>query len=327
MRSSFYSSVRLDIRRIESIKEGQEVVGSRVRVKVVKNKMAPPFKQAEFDILSQGISGGRVGGSRRRSESVEKSGAWYSYHGERLGQGRDAVRDFWSRISRWPSRSKASSASWPACRAAASKSLPRNPCSSRPKRTSATRSDLTKSESDGRILLRRKRETAHPQSGDEWFHRAVRYSPDSTARLLRSNGFSPAKALHRPRSHRLFPVCLRCGTFDDRPMPHDGSRRRWHAGRWDDRLKSELMAKGLVKPWRTMPSSKALMGWMRKLWRGGRCASGPPRRQDPPAHRVSPTTAGFPEETIERIIRIAPARNEHHDAERTRPSAGLHPLL
>lgn len=92
----FYSSVRLDIRRIESIKEGQDVTGSRVRVKVVKNKMAPPFKQAEFDILfAEGIS--KVGelvdlGVEKRV--LEKSGAWYSYKGERLGQGREAVRDY-----------------------------------------------------------------------------------------------------------------------------------------------------------------------------------------------------------------------------------------
>jgi len=92
----FYSSVRLDIRRIESIKEGQDVVGSRVRVKVVKNKMAPPFKQAEFDILfSQGISkSGELVDLGVEKKVLEKSGAWYSYHGERLGQGRDAVRDF-----------------------------------------------------------------------------------------------------------------------------------------------------------------------------------------------------------------------------------------
>jgi recombination protein RecA len=92
----FYSSVRLDIRRIESIKEGQDVVGSRVRVKVVKNKMAPPFKQAEFDILfSQGISkAGELVDLGVDRKVLEKSGAWYSYHGERLGQGRDAVRDF-----------------------------------------------------------------------------------------------------------------------------------------------------------------------------------------------------------------------------------------
>ena len=92
----FYSSVRLDIRRIESIKEGQEVVGSRVRVKVVKNKMAPPFKQAEVDILfSQGISkAGELVDLGVDRKVLEKSGAWYSYHGERLGQGRDAVRDF-----------------------------------------------------------------------------------------------------------------------------------------------------------------------------------------------------------------------------------------
>ncbi|HSA61362.1 MAG TPA: recombinase RecA, partial [Nitrospiraceae bacterium] len=92
----FYSSVRLDIRRIESIKEGQEVVGSRVRVKVVKNKMAPPFKQAEFDIMfAQGISkAGELVDLGVEKKVLEKSGAWYSYRGERLGQGRDAVRDF-----------------------------------------------------------------------------------------------------------------------------------------------------------------------------------------------------------------------------------------
>jgi len=92
----FYSSVRLDIRRIESIKEGQEVVGSRVRVKVVKNKMAPPFKQAEFDIMfAQGISkSGELVDLGVDKKVLEKSGAWYSYSGERLGQGRDAVRDF-----------------------------------------------------------------------------------------------------------------------------------------------------------------------------------------------------------------------------------------
>ncbi len=92
----FYSSVRLDIRRIESIKEGQDVMGSRVRVKVVKNKMAPPFKQAEFDVMfAEGIS--KVGelvdlGVERRI--VDKAGAWYSYKDERLGQGREAVKTF-----------------------------------------------------------------------------------------------------------------------------------------------------------------------------------------------------------------------------------------
>ena len=92
----FYSSVRLDIRRIESIKEGQDVVGSRVRVKVVKNKTAPPFKQAEFDIMfAEGIS--KVGelidlGVDRKI--IDKAGAWYSYKEERLGQGREAVKAF-----------------------------------------------------------------------------------------------------------------------------------------------------------------------------------------------------------------------------------------
>ncbi len=92
----FYSSVRLDIRRIESIKDGQDVLGNRVRVKVVKNKTAPPFKQAEFDIMfAEGIS--KVGelidlGVERRI--VDKAGAWYSYKEERLGQGREAVKTF-----------------------------------------------------------------------------------------------------------------------------------------------------------------------------------------------------------------------------------------
>ncbi|MFO0701426.1 MAG: DNA recombination/repair protein RecA, partial [Nitrospira sp.] len=92
----FYSSVRLDIRRIESIKEGQDVMGSRVRVKVVKNKMAPPFRQAEFDIMfAEGISKtGELVDMGVDKKIIEKSGAWYSYKGERIGQGRDAAREF-----------------------------------------------------------------------------------------------------------------------------------------------------------------------------------------------------------------------------------------
>ncbi len=92
----FYSSVRLDIRRIESIKEGQDVTGSRVRVKVVKNKLAPPFKQAEFDVMfAEGISkAGELVDLGVEKKVLEKSGAWYSYKGERLGQGREAVRDY-----------------------------------------------------------------------------------------------------------------------------------------------------------------------------------------------------------------------------------------
>jgi recombination protein RecA len=92
----FYSSVRLDIRRIESIKEGQEVTGNRVRVKVVKNKLAPPFKQAEFDVMfTEGISKmGELVDLGVEKRILDKSGAWYSYKSDRLGQGREAVRDF-----------------------------------------------------------------------------------------------------------------------------------------------------------------------------------------------------------------------------------------
>jgi len=92
----FYASVRLDIRRIEAIKEGQDVTGNRVRVKVVKNKVAPPFKQAEFDILfNEGISKiGEVLDLGVEKGVVEKSGAWYTYKGDRIGQGREQARTF-----------------------------------------------------------------------------------------------------------------------------------------------------------------------------------------------------------------------------------------
>ena len=92
----FYSSVRLDIRRIESIKDGAEVVGSRTRVKVVKNKVAPPFRQAEFDIMyGKGIS--REGGLLDlgvEMSIIKKSGAWFTYEGEQLGQGRENAKNY-----------------------------------------------------------------------------------------------------------------------------------------------------------------------------------------------------------------------------------------
>lgn len=91
----FYSSVRLDIRRTGSIKRGDEIVGSETRVKVVKNKVAPPFKQAHFDILySKGISrAGEIIDLGVEHGIVEKAGAWYSYNGDRLGQGKEKVRE------------------------------------------------------------------------------------------------------------------------------------------------------------------------------------------------------------------------------------------
>jgi recombination protein RecA len=92
----FYSSIRLDIRRIASLKEGDEVIGSRAKVKVVKNKVAPPFREAEFDILyGEGISKeGDLLDLGVDHKVIEKSGAWYAFDGERMGQGRETARQF-----------------------------------------------------------------------------------------------------------------------------------------------------------------------------------------------------------------------------------------
>ncbi|HVV66901.1 MAG TPA: recombinase RecA [Candidatus Saccharimonadales bacterium] len=92
----FYSSVRMDIRRIGQIKQGDEVIGNRTRVKVVKNKIAPPFRQAEFDIMyNQGISkSGDVLDLAAADDIVEKSGAWYAYSNEKIGQGREAAKKY-----------------------------------------------------------------------------------------------------------------------------------------------------------------------------------------------------------------------------------------
>jgi recombination protein RecA len=92
----FYSSVRLDIRRIESIKDGTEIVGNRTRVKVVKNKVSPPFRQAEFDIMyGKGISReGALLDMAVEYDIAKKSGAWYTYEGEQLGQGRENAKAY-----------------------------------------------------------------------------------------------------------------------------------------------------------------------------------------------------------------------------------------
>jgi recombination protein RecA len=92
----FYSSVRLDVRKIENLKDGTEVVGSRTRVKVVKNKVAPPFRQAEFDIMyGKGISKeGSLIDVGVDLEMIKKAGAWFTYEGEQLGQGRENARQF-----------------------------------------------------------------------------------------------------------------------------------------------------------------------------------------------------------------------------------------
>ena len=92
----FYSSVRIDIRRIEAIKDGSNIVGNRTRAKVVKNKLAPPFKEAEFDIMfGEGISKeGNILDVAVEYDVIQKGGAWYSYNGEHIGQGRDRAREY-----------------------------------------------------------------------------------------------------------------------------------------------------------------------------------------------------------------------------------------
>jgi recombination protein RecA len=92
----FYSSVRLDIRRIASIKQGQDVIGSRTKVRVVKNKVAPPFKEIEFDLIyGEGISReGDVLDLAVERNMVEKSGTWYAFGGQRIGQGRENAKQF-----------------------------------------------------------------------------------------------------------------------------------------------------------------------------------------------------------------------------------------
>jgi recombination protein RecA len=92
----FYSSVRMDIRRMEQLKDGENVIGNKVKVKIVKNKIAPPFRTAEFDIMfNEGISKvGEIIDLGVKYNSVIKSGAWYEYNGEKIGQGREAAKQY-----------------------------------------------------------------------------------------------------------------------------------------------------------------------------------------------------------------------------------------
>ena len=98
----FYSSIRLDVRRVEALKQAGEILGNHTRIKVVKNKIAPPFKEAEFDIVfGQGISReGDILDLAANTDVVNKSGAWYAYNGEKIGQGRENAKKFLKKYSR-----------------------------------------------------------------------------------------------------------------------------------------------------------------------------------------------------------------------------------
>jgi hypothetical protein len=142
----FYASVRLDVRRIETLKDGQEAVGNRVRIKVVKNKVSPPFKMAEVDLLfGQGISreGGLIDVGVEQG-LVRKSGAWYTYDGDQLGQGKENARPSCATTRTWPTswrrRSRRSSASAPSWTSPPSR-RPCRPPTSEHGRTSPSRTD------------------------------------------------------------------------------------------------------------------------------------------------------------------------------------------
>ena len=102
----FYSSVRMDIRRIGAIKEKEQIIGNSTRVKVVKNKVSPPFKVVEFDLMyGKGISkSGELIDLGSKADIVEKSGAWYAYKGEKIGQGRENAKIFLEKILKLPQR-------------------------------------------------------------------------------------------------------------------------------------------------------------------------------------------------------------------------------
>lgn len=138
----FYSSVRIDVRRVETLKQGGEMIGNRTRAKVVKNKIAPPFKEAEFDIMyGQGISRiGELVDLAAKADVIQKAGAWFSYNGERLGQGRENVKELllnneelaqkieqelWDNIDKLAPKKKAASKAKPVAVSADEKSAPK----------------------------------------------------------------------------------------------------------------------------------------------------------------------------------------------------------
>ena len=232
----FYSSVRLDVRRIETLKDGQEMVGNRTRVKVVKNKVAPPFKQAEFDIMyGQGIS--REGGLIDvgvEAGLVRKAGAWYTYEGDQLGQGKENARDVPARQPRPRQRAREADPR-EARRRAAGRREPRRTPRRRSSRPAST------SEHDPTIAAlwsRPPRRPAVDAAAQGIGRAACRHRPDAPTR--RPPEDAVARAGGRPRgggpqdparpAHRAGPQPCRAGDASWPRRASPTSRRRAAAG-------------------------------------------------------------------------------------------------
>ena len=234
----FYSSVRLDVRKIENLKDGTDVVGSRTRVKVVKNKVAPPFRQCEFDIMyGKGISKeGSLIDVGVDLEIIKKSGAWFTYEGEQLGQGRENARAVPRRAHRRPRRDRA-----------------QGPRGGRPDRTSGARATRPRSRSSPTSCSTRPRRRpagkAKAKAGAERLMRAWR--PRAVAGEPKHPKSCHERALGllavRPRSRRELERRLLAGRVRGRARSTTSSSGSSGSGLVDDAAFARQMAEHAVR--------------------------------------------------------------------------------